>query len=210
MIFSCIVYLLGPLIKFFIKNIEGLDNLPAKTPYIIAVNHASLADPVFLSAALQKKLKRDIRKLFFIAKRKLIWRIFIFCIAEKLFNLLIINPKNKKLVLERGEKLLSQKKILIVFFEGTRTQTGKIQKGKTGAARLALRTRLPIVPIALTGTYEFWGRGKIIPRPNRNIEVFIGKPIYLSDCYDKKVNKKMLNEITAVIYSAVNNLLKQK
>lgn len=210
MIFFCIVSLLRPTGKFLIKNIKGLDNLPAKAPYIIAINHASLADPIFLAIALKNKLKSDVNKLFFIAKRKLIWRIFTFTVAEKLFNLLIIDPANKKLVLDRGEKLLSRQKIVVVFFEGTRTLTGRIQKGKTGIARLALKSQQPIVPVALKGTYEFWGRGKIIPRFRKNIEIIIGQAIDLNNYYHKNINKAVLYEITEKVSHSVQDLLIQK
>lgn len=210
MFFSIVIILMSPLARIFMKKARGLDNLPRKKPYIIAVNHASFADPVFMTVALRKKLGSDVRHIYFIAKRKIIWLIFTYRVAEKLFNLLIINPRKKEKVVERAEKLLARKKILAVFFEGTRSWTGRVQKGKTGTVRIALDTKLPVVPIGLVGTRDFWPRGKIFPRFKKNIRVNVGRPISFKKYYNKKINKKLLRELTGIIEDEVKKLIKQK
>ena len=210
MFFQLLISIFTPLAKIFTKKVRGLKNLPKQGPYIIAVNHASFADPVFLTVALKKKLKGKTKNIYTIAKRKIIWRLFTLRGSEILFNLLIINPRNKKLVLKRGEKILKKKNVLVIFFEGTRSWTGKLQKGKTGTARLALKLHMPVIPIGLRGTKEFWGRGKILPRYKRNVEVVIGKQIIFKDLFYKKINKKILIKATERINNEIKKLLIKK
>lgn len=210
MFFTLLISILTPLTNIFTKKVRGLENLPKKGPYIIAVNHVSFADPVFLTVALKKKLKGQTKNIYIIAKRKIIWRLFTLRGSEILFNLLIVNPRNKKSVLKKSEQILKKKNILVIFFEGTRSWTGRLQKGKTGTARLALKLRLPVIPVGLQGTKEFWGRGKIIPRYKKNILINIGKQISFEDLYHKDVNKKLLDKATERINNKVKKLLKQK
>jgi 1-acyl-sn-glycerol-3-phosphate acyltransferase len=210
MFFSIIIYLISPLARIFMKKARGLENLPSKRPYIIAVNHTSFADPIFLTVALRKRLGGGIRQIVFIAKRKIIWLVFTYRVAEKLFNLLIINPRRREKIIERAEKALSNKKILAIFFEGTRSWTGRVQKGKTGTVRIALNTKLPVVPIGLVGTRDFWPRGKIFPRFKKNIQVNVGKLISFEKYYTKKIDKKILRKLTGIIEDEVKELLKQK
>jgi len=208
MFFSCLISLFSPLARFFIRKIGGLENLPGQGAYIIAVNHTSFADPIFLDVALKQKIKGRIKNLYTIAKSKIIWKIFSLKLSEKLFNILLIDPADKRRVIREGEKILKNNGIVVIFIEGTRTWTGEMQKPKTGAARLALRTRMPIIPAGLRGTYEFWNRNKLLPRYYRGVEVHIGPKIDLENYYNQKITKTLLNRASQDIAKGIKNLLK--
>jgi 1-acyl-sn-glycerol-3-phosphate acyltransferase len=119
----------------------------------------------------------------------------------------MIDPANKKKVIEDSNDILKNNGIVVIFIEGTRTKTGKMQKAKTGAARLALDTMVPVVPVGLSGTYEFWGRHMIFPRYKRNIKIKIGKKIDLSEFYHKEVEKELLIKTTEKIAHSVKKLI---
>jgi 1-acyl-sn-glycerol-3-phosphate acyltransferase len=212
MIFSFLTYILGLFSKLFIRKIEGLENIPKEKPYIIALNHGSFADPIFLIVALRKILGRDVKNIYFIAKLKLIWKIFTVRGSEKMFNILIIDPKNKSGVLERSEEIIKKNKILTISIEGKLTHDGKMLKVKTGATRLALKMEVPILPIALTDTYKVLGYDRYLPSFSfkKTIEVRIGKEFDLSDYYGKEVDKKLLEEATFKIKRNIEKLLNGK
>jgi 1-acyl-sn-glycerol-3-phosphate acyltransferase len=209
MIFNFFTYVLGVFSKIFIRKIEGLENIPKEKPYIIAVNHGSFADPIFLIVALRQIMGREVKNIYFIAKLKLIWKIFTVKGSERMFNLLIIDPKNKSEVLERSEEIIRKNKILTVFVEGKLTHDGKLLKVKTGATRLALKMKVPLLPIALTNTYKVLGYDRYLPTFTfkKTIDVRIGELFELKDYYDKEINKELLDSATDEIKNNIEKLL---
>ena len=106
-------------------------------------------------------------------------------------------------------KALNKGKIIGIHPEGTRSLTGKLQKGKTGVARLALGAKVPIVPVGLIGTFEILPKGKYIPKLKK-AKINIGKPIYLNKYYDRKITKKLLRKITDDIMGDIAKLSNEK
>ena len=104
---------------------------------------------------------------------------------------------------------LKQGKIIAIHPEGTRTLTGKLQKGKTGVARLALAAKVPVVPVGLVGTFEILPKGKYIPKLKRAI-MDIGRPLYFDEYCNKKITKRLLREITNKIMKEIAKLCKQE
>ena len=104
---------------------------------------------------------------------------------------------------------LTQGKIIGIYPEGTRTLDGKLQRGKTGAARLALAAKVPIVPVGLIGTFEILPKGKNIPKLKRAI-VNIGKPIYFDKYYGKENDKKTIRLVTTKVMKEIAKLCKKK
>jgi 1-acyl-sn-glycerol-3-phosphate acyltransferase len=208
MFFSFVVFLFTPLARFFLHKLEGMENIPSRGPFIIAVNHASYADPVFLLVVLRQRLKKEFKSVYTIAKVKFIWKIlFGLKISSRLFHLLMIDPKDRKKVLEEGEVILRNGGIVVVFVEGTRTRTGKMQEAKTGAARLALKTFAPVIPVGLSGTYKLWSRHMLLPRFKRIIEVRIGKKVELAEFYHKPIGEGLLKKATQKIADSIKKLI---
>ena len=104
---------------------------------------------------------------------------------------------------------LKEGKIIAIHPEGTRSLSGKLQKGKTGVAQLALTSQAPVIPIGLIGTFEILPKGKIIPKFKRAV-MNIGKPIYFQEYYNKKINKRILREVTNRIMREIAKLCRQK
>jgi len=96
-----------------------------------------------------------------------------------------------------------------VYPEGTRTLTGKLQRAKTGVARLALAAKVPVLPIGLTNTFKILPKGKWIPRFGR-ADVNIGKLMYFDEYYGKENNKKTLRLVTTKIMKEIAKLCGQK
>jgi 1-acyl-sn-glycerol-3-phosphate acyltransferase len=117
--------------------------------------------------------------------------------------------KDKK-ALEKALDALKKGKIVGIFPEGGRTRTGKLNKGKTGVARLALWAKVPVIPIGIKGSYKIWSAHQKIFKFKKAIYINIGKPMYFNKYYNKKFTKKLLRKITDQIMKEIARLTNQK
>ena len=198
--------IIPPIVKFWIKQANGLQNVPKKGAFIVAANHASYMDHFIIMSTLVPYLDRKIHHL---AKKehfdnifKKIWHTWVGAVP-------IDRESGGKEALMRAIKTLNQGKIIAIHPEGTRTLTGKLQKGKVGVAILALTAKVPVVPIGLIGAFEILPKGKYIPKM-RKATMNIGKPMAFGKYYGKKINKRMLREVTTRIMKEIARLSKQK
>ncbi|MFA5746451.1 MAG: lysophospholipid acyltransferase family protein [Candidatus Paceibacterota bacterium] len=187
----CTIFL-KPLIEaFLVKKIEGLENLP-KGNFILAVNHQSNLDHV---AAGYVCLPRSFR---FIGqydghsgwKQWLVKAVYAFTGVIPLDR---TNSESKKDVLEKAVGYAKKGDIIILYPEGTRTRTGQIGEPKPGVAKIFLGSGVPIVPIAVKGTFElFPPHGKL--KIKRIIEIKVGKPIYFEKEFQSAKNLSYKSE----------------
>jgi len=156
-------------------TIVGLDGLPKDGPLIVVSNHISNADPPLVVGWLTPALGRQMHIL---AKESLFvgpvgWFIrMVGATPVKAGGSDIEAYRVARAVLDRGE-------ILCVFPEGTRSQTGVLQEPKPGVAMLATRSGVPILPVGVSGSDLFLGRGQRMPRLGTRITVRVGKPFTL-------------------------------
>jgi len=198
--------IIPPIIKFWTKEVKGLENVPKKGPFIIAANHASYMDHFVIMCTLVPYLNKRIHHL---AKKehfdnifKKIWHTYVGAVP-------LDREKGGKEALKWAVKALKKGKIIAIHPEGTRSLTGKLQKAKTGVARLALLSKATVLPIGLIGTFEILPKGKYIPKLKK-ATMNIGKPMHFTEYYNKKINKKILNEITTRIMKEIAKLCRQK
>ena len=156
-------------------NVEltGLDRLPVDGPAILCPNHISFFDSALLGLTLH-------RNVSFIGKAEYMdsWK------TKRLFPALGMIPIDRSggdkstAALEAATRVLEDGELLCVYPEGTRSRTGHLHKGRTGAARLATRVGCPIVPVGITGTDAIQPPGARFPRPKGSCSVHIGRPVY--------------------------------
>ncbi|MBI2650174.1 1-acyl-sn-glycerol-3-phosphate acyltransferase [Candidatus Woesearchaeota archaeon] len=195
-----------PAVKLYFKKISGIENLPKKGAFIAAANHASYMDHLIIAGSLVSHLNR---KVHFLAKKEHFDNIFKKAWHTYAGAIPLDRQSGGKEALGWAIKALKEGKIIAIHPEGTRSLTGKLQKAKTGVARLALLSKAPVVPIGLIGTFEILPKGKYIPKFKRGA-MSIGKPMYFNDYYNKKINKKILREVTTRIMKEIAKLCKQK
>ena len=195
-----------PVVKLYFRKINGIENIPKKGTFIAAANHASYIDHLIIAGSIISNFNR---KVHFLAKKehfdnplKAAWHTYAGAIP-------LDRQKGGKEALKWAVKALKEGKIIGIHPEGTRSLTGKLQKAKTGIAQLALNTKVPVVPIGLIGTFEILPKGKYIPKFRRAI-MNIGKPIHFTEYFNKKINKRMLREVTTKIMKEIAKLSKQK
>jgi 1-acyl-sn-glycerol-3-phosphate acyltransferase len=87
-------------------------------------------------------------------------------------------------------------KMIGIFPEGTRSATGKLLRGKPGVAQLALKARVPVIPVGIIGAYEVMSRNDRFPRISSRITLKVGEPLHFEELYGRKVDKETLQEVT--------------
>ena len=197
--------------KLFLKKISGVDNLPDKGGYIIAANHVSYLDIWVMYFTFLNKAKKY---MHFIAKKSLLkdvyFRLMIFFLENKDNKVIILDYENAKVAFDEAKRILEDRGVVSIYPEGTRSLTGKIQKGKTGVVRLALDTHVPVLPMGIIGTFELMPRGKLLPKIKKNVTLNIGKPIYFDKYYKRKVTKRLLRFLTDKVMKEIAELSNQK
>jgi 1-acyl-sn-glycerol-3-phosphate acyltransferase len=191
-----------PLSRLWIKEINGMENIPRKGGFIISANHASYMDHLFLYGIT---ISRRNEKLHFLAKKEhfdsfhqRVWHNYTGAIP-------LDRKSGGKAALNLAIKSLKEGRIIGIYPEGTRTLSGKLQEAKTGVARLALAARVPVVPVGMIGNFEILPKGKYIPKLKR-ATVNVGKPMRFEKYYKKKVTGKILREITTKIMKEIARL----
>ncbi|ACZ41604.1 phospholipid/glycerol acyltransferase [Thermobaculum terrenum ATCC BAA-798] len=161
-----IVHIITPLMVKL--EVIGRENIPKEGPFIAAANHLSNLDPPLLMSQLPRVPR-------VMAKREL-WR---FPIAAAFFNWVEAIPIKRegydRRALREAEEVLASGRPFGIFPEGTRSRTGKLQPGLPGVGMLAIRSKVPVVPIAFIGTNQVFKGRKFHPRTR--IKMIIGKPI---------------------------------
>lgn len=180
---------LAPIVRLlFIKRIEGKENLPSREQgYILVSNHQSYID-ILIDGYLCFR-----RNFHFIGQIDS-WRQsssgkiikFIYFIFDTI-NLDRKNRESRKRAIAKAIEFLENKEVLIIYPEGRRSPTGELQRGELGTARIFLETGVPIVPVALNGTFEVMPpKGKL--KFKRIVEAKIGEPFYPEDLLNKQVS----------------------
>jgi len=207
----CKIFLKPIVDKFLIKEIKGLENIPRKGNFILVANHQSHLDHI---ATVYVCVPKRFRIIGQVDRYSGLTRFFMYLIyfIVGVIHLNRQNEESKKRVIEKAIKVLKKGDILIIYPEGTRSRTGEIQKGKYGAAKIFLKTGIPILPVGIKGTFELLPPGASFPKIKRIVEVRIGKSLYFQDEFEKakifkedsqeyqeilqKITKKIMEEIT--------------
>ncbi len=172
-------------------KVEGREHLPKHGPVIIAANHRSFLDSIFLPLLIGKRRMTFVAKAEYFDKARTRW----FFRGVGQIPIRREGGSASQRALDSATEVLEHDGVFGIYPEGTRTRSGKTHRGHTGVARLALRTGAPIVPVGLVGTDECQPTDKKLPRPFRTITVRIGAPI-LSDRFQAGDDHLALRRLT--------------
>lgn len=171
---------LGPVVKkLFIEEVRGWQNLP-KGNFILAVNHQSHLDQILTGYVCVP------RRFTYLGQTDSYTGIVKLCLYILYFiaGVIHVNRKkeeSRKKATKEAIKVLKEGTTLVIYPEGTRTRTGKIQDGKVGVAKIFLKTGVPILPVGIGGAFELMPPGKTFPAIKKNIKINIGKPLFLKE-----------------------------
>ncbi|MEA3445398.1 MAG: AMP-binding protein, partial [Bacteroidota bacterium] len=187
---------------YFRINSKGKAKMP-DTPCIIAPNHQSYIDGLFVAAMIKTK---NMRNTYFYAKEKHVKQRWLKFFAGR--NNVIIMDINKdlKLSIQKMAEALKNKRNIIIFPEGTRTKDGSLGQFKKTFAILSRELNVPIIPVAINGAYNAMPSGSIFPKPFKKICVEFLDPIHPEnhsyDSLTEKVKGKIETQLKRDILSA--------
>ena len=205
---------LGPPIHFFlIKEIKGLENIPKKN-FILASNHLSHLDIIVCGYLCVPRRFTYIGQVDRYSGFQGFLRDFFYFFG----GVIPVNrkdPFSRKTALEKAVQSLKRGDILIIYPEGTRSRTGKIQEGKLGVAKIFLKTGVPILPVGIKGTFELLPPGGKL-KIKRIVGINIGKPLIFQREFeiaknlseDSQEYNELLQKITKKIMEEIENLIK--
>lgn len=175
-------------------NVTGLHHVPADGAAIFCPNHISFIDSLVLPCVLP-------RRISYVGKAEYMdsWKTRYVFPAVGMIPIDRGGGSASQRALDTAARVLDQGEFFGIYPEGTRSRDGKLHRGKTGPARLALRTGAPIIPVGLRGTDHIQPAGAGVPKPFRSCQINIGRPIdvtrYLDRADDHLVLRQIIDEV---------------
>ena len=192
----------APMLRsLFSLEVSGLERLPAEGPFILAANHHNYLDAVVLGVAVPRPISFLVMPRVFRASP--LHPSFHRRIGSISINLERPDPG----AIKRALRVLEEGGVVGIFPEGPFSREGRLVPGQPGAAMIALRSGVPVVPAAISGTYEaLAGRRFYIPR-SRPLTVRFGQPLHVHETRRRNVRHADREEITRRIMSDIAALL---
>ena len=173
---------------FFKFEVIGAENIPSEGNLIIAANHKSNLDPIFVASAVDKK-----RKMTAIAKEELFKNKILAKILNKV-EIIPINRQNPGLgTIKRILKYIKNDYALVMFPEGTRSKTDDFNNAKAGLSLFATKAKAEIVPCTIYSSYKLFKPAKI----------YFGKPISLEEYYKQKLTSEDHERISGEVMDII-------
>ena len=192
----------GPFVRaLLVKKVTGLHHIPKKGPAVIAFNHQSYFDFFCFLAVTPRNVHFLVAEKFFASR---LWRPLMKMTGQIHVDR---NAKDKQPVHNAVHDNLRKGRIIGIFPEGTRAKSAQeTEKAFTGAAKYAMESHAPIIPIGIKGTYDIMSRHGTKPHVRKIAEMHIGKPIHLEEYHTKKAGPEAHEEITHRLMLTISRL----
>lgn len=189
---------LGPVLKaIFRPRVDGLANVPATGPVILACNHLSFSDSIFTPLLVKRRVTFVAKAEYFTGKGVKGWLMRQFFLSTGTIPVDRSGGQAAQAALDTLLGVLREGGIAGIYPEGTRSPDGRLYRGKTGVARLVLESGAVVVPVALLNTDEIQPEGTLIPKI-KPVRMRFGKPLDFSRYggqRDRLVERAITDEI---------------
>jgi len=200
----------GPILKTVFRPwITGLENIPKEGGVILASNHLSFIDSVFLPLVIERRIYFLAKSDYFTGKGLKNWAVKHFLLGTGMIPIDRSGGKASEASLNTGLAVISRGDVLGIYPEGTRSPDGKLYRGRTGVARMILEGHVPVVPVAMMDTEKVMPIGSKIPKVRR-IGVVIGEPLDFSRFEGLEGDRFILRSITDEIMYELNRISGQE
>jgi len=179
--------------------VKGLRNVPGSGPVIIASNHLSFSDSIFMPLVVPRKVTFLAKSEYFTSPgpKGLLKKLTFIALGQVPVDR--SGGRRSEAALITGLKILAEGKCLGIYPEGTRSPDGRLYKGRTGIARLAIESGAPIIPVAMFNTEKIQPTGTVVPKVMR-VEMIFGEPLYFEgDSTDLLYLREVTDKIMATI-----------
>jgi 1-acyl-sn-glycerol-3-phosphate acyltransferase len=194
--------LLTPILRLlFPVRVEGLEHVPDSGACILASNHLSFSDSIFLPLVLRRRVT-FVAKAEYFEQRKTAW----FFRAVGQIPIKRGGGSASERALESASEVLAAGGLFGIYPEGTRSPDGRLYKGHTGVARLALRNHVPVIAVAMVGTREAQPIGQAKPNFFTPITIRFSAPMRFDRYAEREADPKALRQITDEIMFELRSL----
>jgi 1-acyl-sn-glycerol-3-phosphate acyltransferase len=201
---------LGPLLRFLFRPwVEGLDNVPAEGPAIIASNHLSFSDSFFFPVAIPRRVTFLAKSDYFTGRGLRGWLTAGFFRGLGQLPVDRASGRGGQAALRTGLRVLERGELLGIYPEGTRSPDGRLYRGRVGVARLALAAKVPVIPVAMIDTDKVQPPGQLVPKLMRP-GMRIGAPLDFSRYAGLEKDRYVLRAVTDEIMYAIMRLSGQE
>ena len=190
----------------FRPKVRGLRNVPAKGPLIIASNHLSFSDSIFMPMVVPRKVTFLAKSEYFTAPgpKGLLKKLTFIALGQVPVDR--SGGRRSEAALITGLKVLSDGACLGIYPEGTRSPDGRLYKARTGIARLAIESGAPVVPVAMFDTDKIQPTGQVVPSVKR-VGMSFGEPMYFEG---DPTDLEHLRNVADTIMKAIGQLSGQE
>ncbi|MDP9443245.1 MAG: 1-acyl-sn-glycerol-3-phosphate acyltransferase [Actinomycetota bacterium] len=197
---------LGPLLKLIFRPwAEGTENVPAEGAAILASNHLSYADWLFMPLSIPRRVTFVAKAEYFTGRGVKGWLQRSFFSGAGQVPIDRSGGRASEGAIATGLKILRNRGLFGIYPEGTRSHDGRLHRGKTGVARMALEAKVPVIPVAVIGTDVLAPPGRIFGRYTRP-GVRFGKPLDFSRYEGMEADRYVLRSITDEIMYEIMKL----
>ena len=199
-------FLMPILMLTFRPKVRGLRNVPTRGPVIIASNHLSFSDSIFMPLVVPRKVTFLAKSEYFTSPgpKGFIKKLTFIALGQVPVDR--SGGRRSEAALITGLKVLADGDCLGIYPEGTRSPDGRLYKGRTGIARLAIESGAPVIPVAMFNTDKIQPTGKVIPNVKR-VEMSFGKPMYFQG---DPTDLELLRDVTDEIMNAIQAMSGQE
>jgi 1-acyl-sn-glycerol-3-phosphate acyltransferase len=188
--------LVGPVVRVLWRpKVEGAEHIPTKGAAIFASNHLSFSDSIFLPLVVPRRITFPAKMEYFTGKGVKGWATKMFFTSAGQIPIDRSGGEASMAALKQGLKVLRRGELFGIYPEGTRSPDGKLYKGKTGVARMALEAGVPVIPVAMIDTDKAQPTGQAIPNLHP-VGVRFGRPLDFSRYAGMEEDRFVLRSIT--------------
>ncbi|MEI9907543.1 MAG: lysophospholipid acyltransferase family protein [Actinomycetota bacterium] len=183
------------LLLLFRPKVKGLRNVPVTGPVILASNHLSFSDSIFMPLVVPRKVTFLAKSEYFTSPgpKGLLKKLTFIALGQVPVDR--SGGRRSEAALITGLELLADGHCIGIYPEGTRSPDGRLYKGRTGLVRLAIESGAPIIPVAMFDTEKIQPTGKVIPKIMR-VKMIFGEPIFLKgDPTDLRVLRDLTDDL---------------
>lgn len=202
--------LIGPPLKGYYRPwVEGSEHVPESGGAILASNHLAVSDSFFLPLVIKRKIAFLGKSEYFTGKGIKGYATKSFMAGVGTIPVHRGGGRASEAALRTGLQVLTSGGLLGIYPEGTRSVDGRLYRGKTGGARMAIEAGVPIIPLAMVGTDVAQPLGQKVPK-RANIGVRIGPAVDVSEYAGRQEDREALREVTDIVMKRIQKLSGQE
>ena len=191
--------LLGPWLRLIFRpSVEGREHLPESGAAIIASNHLSFSDSIFMPLVVRRKVTFVAKAEYFTGRGLKGFLTKMFFVGAGTIPVDRSGGRAAQAAIDTGLRILRDGRLFGIYPEGTRSPDGRLHRGKTGVARLALDSGAPVIPVAMLNADEIQPIGKLLPKIKR-VKIRFGAPMdfsrYAGLTGDRFIERAVTDEI---------------